>query len=86
MGTAFPMGMGLLGKHAEPVIPWAWARNAWTSTFAALGSVVLARNFGFTWALIAALVAYGLAAALVGRLSTVRGAPSKGNEPAPCSP
>lgn len=68
MGLPFPLGMRLLRDEAGSLVPWVWSVNGWTSVVAALATVLLARGSGYPTAFAAALAAYAVAFALVGRL------------------
>lgn len=71
MGTAFPLGMRALPEGATPAVPWAWAVNGWMSVVASLGTVILARVYGYGVALLVALGAYAVAMGVVGHLAKV---------------
>lgn len=71
MGTAFPLGMRVIPEGATPAVPWAWAVNGWMSVIASLGTVLLARVFGYSVALLVALGAYAVAMGVVGHLAKV---------------
>ncbi|MFT4621883.1 MAG: hypothetical protein ACI8PZ_000535 [Myxococcota bacterium] len=64
MGTPFTLAMRRLRPEAEAVVPWAWALNGWMSVAASLGTVMVSRLVGYRWALLVALIAYGIAALL----------------------
>ncbi|HHL39161.1 MAG TPA: hypothetical protein ENJ37_01505 [Deltaproteobacteria bacterium] len=67
MGMALPLGMRLLARGAEGLIPWAWAANAAASVMAGPAAVMAARAAGFTAAALAAALMYLAAAAIMGR-------------------
>jgi hypothetical protein len=71
MGMPFPMGMRALPDAARPLVPWAWAINGWMSVVASLGTVLVARMWGYTDGFLVALAAYGIAALLAGSMSKV---------------
>ncbi len=71
MGMPFPMGMRALPDAARPLVPWAWAINGWMSVVASLGTVLVARMWGYTDGFLVALAAYGVAALLAGSMSKV---------------
>jgi hypothetical protein len=73
MGMAFPLGVRSLPDPARAVVPWAWALNGWMSVLASVGTVLLARLEGYSWAYLAALAAYALAWWLAPRLSRAAG-------------
>lgn len=75
MGTAFPLGIRALPPAAAPIIPWAWAINGWMSVIASLGTVLIARVFGYSVALAVALGAYAVAMGVAGRLGAKTPAP-----------
>jgi SAM-dependent methyltransferase len=64
MGMPFPLGLTGIGAAAPDLIPWAWAVNGCASVIAAVLATLLAIHFGFTAVVIAALVLYGIAAAI----------------------
>lgn len=72
MGMPFPMGMRALPDAARPLVPWAWAINGWMSVVASLGTILVARMWGYTEGFLVALAAYALAAVLAGAMARVR--------------
>ncbi len=75
MGMPFPLGLRLLPADREPLVPWAWALNGWTSVAAALGTVLLARGWGYSAAFAVALAAYAGALAVSGRVGVEPASP-----------
>ncbi len=73
MGIPFPLGMRALPDSARSLVPWAWAINGWMSVVASLGTVFVARMWGYTPAFGVALLAYVLAAVLARSVSRVDG-------------
>lgn len=73
MGTAFPLGVRLLPDRAAPLLPWAWAMNAWTSVVGSLATVMVARLWGYSVAFAVALCAYAIAALVAPRLARIGG-------------
>lgn len=61
MGMPFPMGLSELGRHSEPLIPWAWAINGCASVISAIAATLMAIHFGFTIVMLFALSFYLLA-------------------------
>lgn len=61
MGMPFPMGLSELGRHSEPLIPWAWAVNGCASVISAIAATLMAIHFGFTIVMLFALSFYLLA-------------------------
>lgn len=72
MGMPFPMGMRALPDAGRPLVPWAWAINGWMSVVASLGTILVARMWGYTPGFIVALGAYAVAALLAGAMGRVR--------------
>jgi hypothetical protein len=68
MGMPFPLSMRLLPDAATPIVPWAWALNAYMSVVASLVTVLVSRAWGYPFAFGLALVAYGLALGLSARI------------------
>ncbi|MSP55702.1 MAG: hypothetical protein EXR69_08895 [Myxococcales bacterium] len=71
MGMPFPMGMRALPDLARPLVPWAWAINGWMSVVASLGTVLVARMWGYSFGFGVALGAYAVAAMLAGAMGRV---------------
>ncbi len=71
MGMPFPVGMRALPDVASPLVPWAWAINGWMSVVASLGTVLVARMWGYSEGFVLALAAYALAAVLAGAMGKV---------------
>ena len=46
---------------ASDLIPWAWGVNGCASVLSSILSVMIAVAFGFSWVLVGAGVAYGVA-------------------------
>lgn len=67
MGMPFPLGIGYLERSGQKtVIPWAWAVNGSTSVVAAILTVMVAMEIGFTAVFVGAALAYALAAWTLG--------------------
>ena len=61
MGQAYPLGLKWVNAQSPEVIPWMWAVNGSTSVVGSVLSVIVAIHAGFRIALLAGLLAYGLA-------------------------
>jgi hypothetical protein len=68
MGLPFPMGIRLLGKEKETLIPWAWAVNACLSVIAPLLSIMIALVSGFHFVLWMSVLVYFVAFAALMKL------------------
>lgn len=66
MGMPFPLGIRLVTRTNEPLVPWAWGVNGCASVLGSILSVMLAQSFGFAWVMVIAVLVYlaGLAAVL----------------------
>ncbi|NQU09090.1 MAG: hypothetical protein HQ583_11030, partial [Candidatus Abyssubacteria bacterium] len=58
MGMPFPLGIKLISKDAQFLIPWCWSLNGAFSVLASVGSIVTAISFGFSAAMAAGGAAY----------------------------
>ncbi|HNH50432.1 MAG TPA: hypothetical protein PKY30_25595, partial [Myxococcota bacterium] len=67
MGVPFPAAVRLLPAQAAGLVPWCWALNGWMSVVASMGTVLVARLWGYTAAYEVALGAY-VGALVVGLL------------------
>jgi len=47
MGMPFPLGIGIVAKRKENMIPWVWATNNFCSILASVSAVMIALSFGF---------------------------------------
>jgi hypothetical protein len=61
MGMCFPMGIQIVRKFHEHLVPWAWGVNGAFSVFASIFSLVIALNFGFKAMMGVGLAFYGVA-------------------------
>ncbi len=61
MGMCFPMGIQIVRKFHERLVPWAWGVNGAFSVFASIFSLVIALNFGFKAMMGVGLAFYGVA-------------------------
>jgi SAM-dependent methyltransferase len=73
MGMLFPIGIRLISRDSEDLIPWAWATNGCFSVLGIFGTRITALLFGFSRALIAGLVVYLLVVACIRIHSTRSG-------------
>ena len=64
MGMPFPQALNRLAESAQYLVPWAWAINGCASVVSAVLATLLAIHFGFTAVILAAIILYGLAAAV----------------------
>jgi hypothetical protein len=71
MGMPFPLAMRIIPERAAGIVPWAWALNGLMSVSASLGTVIISRLWGYSQAFAVALVFYGIAMLLAGRLAKV---------------
>jgi len=62
LGWMFPAGFQMMGKRAEPLVPWAWGVNGFASVTAAPLAVIIAMGFGFHAVMLSALTCYLVAA------------------------
>ena len=60
MGMFFPMGIQLLARESESLVPWAWAINGCMSVVGIFGTRIIAVLLGFSRALLLGLAAYVL--------------------------
>ncbi|MFT5682390.1 MAG: hypothetical protein ACI8RZ_003308 [Myxococcota bacterium] len=72
MGMPFSLGLRILPASSSGAIPWFWAINGWMSVVASLLSVLISRLYGYSTALIVALVAYCLCLAMAGQLRHIK--------------
>jgi SAM-dependent methyltransferase len=71
MGMLFPIGIRILARSSEALVPWAWATNGCFSVIGIFSTRVTALIAGFSRALLIALVIYALVALCV-RTRTAR--------------
>jgi hypothetical protein len=60
LGMPFPLGIRVLDARCPPLVPWAWAINAFLSVFSSIFCIVLAMAVGFSSVLILAAALYGV--------------------------
>jgi len=58
MGMPFPIGIKIVDKKANKMIPWVWGVNGSTSVLGSIVAVILAISSGFSFALLTALCIY----------------------------
>ncbi|MCA0931798.1 hypothetical protein LCM02_04990 [Lutimonas saemankumensis] len=58
MGMPFPMGLKLLGKTQEHLVPWAWGINGCVSVISTSLATIIAVEAGFNAVMILACLAY----------------------------
>ncbi len=58
MGIFMPVGLTALKESGSFMVPWAWAINGSAAVTGALGSLIIAMNFGYTKAFTAGVVLY----------------------------
>ncbi|MFB0518058.1 MAG: hypothetical protein ACETWC_02115, partial [Acidobacteriota bacterium] len=58
MGMPFPMGIKIIDKKANKMIPWVWGINGSTSVLGSIVAVILAIISGFNFALLTGLCIY----------------------------
>ena len=63
MGQPFPLGIELLRRRTDRLIPWVWSLNGALSVLGSILTLVLAINFGYTTTMLVGPAAY-LAAAV----------------------
>jgi hypothetical protein len=70
MGMPFPLGLSRLSNASSRLVPWAWGVNGCASVLGAVLAQVLAVHFGFTAVILAAVLAYLVAASAFARRIT----------------
>jgi hypothetical protein len=70
MGMPFPLGLSRLSNASPRLVPWAWGVNGCASVLGAVLAQVLAVHFGFTAVILAAVLAYLVAASAFARRIT----------------
>jgi len=70
MGMPFPLGLSRLSDASPRLVPWAWGVNGCASVLGAVLAQVLAVHFGFTTVILAAVLAYLVAASAFARRFT----------------
>ena len=60
LGMPFPLGIRVLDARYPPLVPWAWAINAFLSVFSSIFCIVLAMLVGFSSVLILAAAVYAV--------------------------
>ncbi len=60
LGMPFPLGIRVLDARYPPLVPWAWAINAFLSVFSSIFCIVLAMVVGFSSVLILAAAVYAV--------------------------
>ncbi len=65
MGMPMPLGIHWLRHRSPEIIPWAWGLNGSASVLGSILAVIIAINFGFNQALVAAMAFYLLAAGII---------------------
>lgn len=63
MGVFFPIGLRMLQRHGQSLVPLAWASNGFGSVVASPIAQILSMSFGFQWLFLLAGILY-LSAAL----------------------
>lgn len=61
MGLPFPLGLQRTAAVSEPLVPWGWSVNGYSSVIGASFSSVLSMEFGFLWVSLGALFFYACA-------------------------
>ena len=65
MGMPMPLGVHRLKTRSAAMVPWAWGVNGSASVLGSILTVLIAANFGFNQALLAAASVYGFCAVLI---------------------
>ncbi|MDZ7645574.1 MAG: protein-L-isoaspartate(D-aspartate) O-methyltransferase [Woeseiaceae bacterium] len=65
MGIPFPAGLSRVAGEAPAFVPWAWGVNGFASVISAALATLLAIEFGFVAVIVAALLLYAAAAAIL---------------------
>jgi hypothetical protein len=79
----FPLGILAIQHQPRGAIAWAWGMNGLFTVIGGLASVVIGLEKGFNFAIVVALVLYGLACAVYTRMrDTVTSAAAVAETPA----
>lgn len=66
LGMAYPLGITLLRKFDEGLVPWAWGLNGALSVVASVLAIVIGSRIGFSAAFLSGVATYLVAAAAMG--------------------
>jgi hypothetical protein len=72
LGMAYPLGISILRRFSEGLVPWAWGMNGVMSVVASVLAVYIATQVGFTGAFLSGVAAYVLALGCVGVITRFR--------------
>ena len=61
LGMAYPLGIAILRRFGEGLVPWAWGLNGALSVVASVLAIFISSRFGLTAALLTGVAAYGVA-------------------------
>lgn len=60
LGMAYPLGVGVLRRFDEQLVPWAWGLNGCLSVVASVLAIFLGTRYGFSFAFLSGVAAYAL--------------------------
>lgn len=61
LGMAYPLGIGVLRRFGEDLVPWAWGLNGALSVVASVLAIFIGSRYGFAFAFLTGVAAYALA-------------------------
>jgi len=65
LGMAYPLGITVLRRFGEELVPWAWGLNGALSVVASVLATFIGSRIGFSAALLTGVAAYGLGFVLI---------------------
>jgi len=74
MGMPFPMGLQLVSKNQQHLVPWAWGINGCISVISTSLATIIAVEYGFTAVMLLASAAYLMASLSLLSLPQEKGA------------
>jgi hypothetical protein len=75
LGTAFPLGLRLVGLEIPALVPWAWGVNGFFTVIGSVVAIILGMAFGFTLVLAVAGGCYLCALVAISRVPSIPGSP-----------
>jgi hypothetical protein len=77
LGMPYPLGIGVLRRFDEQLVPWAWGLNGCLSVVASVLAIFIGTRYGFSFAFLSGIAAYALALAVMAAVPALaKGAPA----------
>jgi len=77
LGMPFPTALRMVSATNSSLVPWSWGVNGFFTVIGTISAQILAMTFGFTFVLLCGATCYGIAWAVIGKMTATESVSAK---------